>query len=456
MNRKKKIVLLSAVVAAAVVVVIVLLMSGVFSGKSKMVIQTETISRGDMENSVTATGTIEPLEQVDVGTQVSGIIDKIYVDYNSRVKKGEVIAVLDKTVLETELASAQLSVESNQNEYEYQEKNFQRTKTLYEKSLVSESEYETAEYNYRKAKIAYEQSKAQLDKAETNLGYATIYSPIDGVVISKAVEEGQTVASNFSTPTLFTIANDLSRVQVVADVDEADIGQVTEGSEVSFTVDAFPEITFEGVVNQVRMEAITTSNVVTYEVVIHAENPYLKLKPGMTANISIYSMRKDNVLRLPVKATRFNPASLADLGYEPPRQGQAPQHQGQAPQRIDDSSHAETSSAMPMEGNEEGGKFQVKVRGVDVDSLPLGVQMVRVFVLPSVQEDGVQPLPVPRRVKVGVSDRIYYEVLEGLKEGEKVCVGVGEEITLESQPSTTRSPFMPGPPGGGNRNSAKK
>lgn len=449
MNRKKKIALLSAVVATAVVVVIVLLMSGVFSGKSKMVIQTETISRGDMENSVTATGTIEPLEQVDVGTQVSGIIDKIYVDYNSRVKKGEIIAVLDKTVLETELASAQLSVESNQNEYEYQEKNFRRTKTLYEKSLVSESEYETAEYNYHKAKIAYEQSKAQLDKAETNLGYATIYSPIDGVVISKAVEEGQTVASNFSTPTLFTIANDLSRVQVVADVDEADIGQVTEGSEVSFTVDAFPEITFEGVVNQVRMEAITTSNVVTYEVVIHAENPYLKLKPGMTANISIYSMRKSNVLRLPVKATRFNPASLADLGYEPPRQGQDPQRAG-------DSSHVKPSSAVSMEGEERKGSFRVKARGEDVDSLPVGVQMVRVFILPSVQDDGVQPLPVPRRVKVGVSDRIYYEVLEGLKEGEKVCVGVGEEITLESQSSTTRSPFMPGPPGGGNRNRAKK
>lgn len=449
MNRKKKIVLLSAVVAAAVVVVIVLLMSGVFSGKSKMVIQTEAISRGDMENSVTATGTIEPLEQVDVGTQVSGIIDKIYVDYNSRVKKGEVIAVLDKTVLETELASAQLSVESDQNEYEYQEKNFQRTKTLYEKSLVSESEYETAEYNYRKAKIAYEQSKAQLDKAETNLGYATIYSPIDGVVISKAVEEGQTVASNFSTPTLFTIANDLSRVQVVADVDEADIGQVTEGSEVSFTVDAFPGITFEGVVNQVRMEAITTSNVVTYEVVIHAENPYLKLKPGMTANISIYSMRKNNVLRLPVKATRFNPASLAELGYEPPRQGQNPQHTG-------DSSYMEPSSAVSMAGEEREGNFRVKVRGVDEDSLPLGVQMVRVFVLPSVQEDGVQPLPLPRRVKVGVSDRIYYEVLDGLKEGEKVCVGIGEELAAESEPETARSPFMPGPPGSGNQNRSKK
>lgn len=431
MNRKKKIVLLSVAVAAVVVVVIVLLFSGVFSGKAKKVIQTETVARGDMENSVTATGTIEPLEQVDVGTQVSGIIDKIYVDYNSKVKKGEVIAVLDKTVLETERASAQLNVESSRNEYEYQEKSFQRTKTLYEKHLVSDSEYETAEYNYRKSKIAYEQSKAQLEKAETNLGYATIYSPIDGVVISKAVEEGQTVASNFSTPTLFTIANDLSRIQVVADVDEADIGQVSEGSPVSFTVDAFPEITFEGVVNQVRMEAITTNNVVTYEVVIHAENPQLRLKPGLTANISIYSMKKDNVLRLPVKATRFDPSALAELGYEPPRR-------------------EKDSTLRSMEGafNRQGG-LERKM-GFGEDSTMENSRMVRVFVLPPVQEDGVQPLPVPRMVKVGVTDRIYYQVIEGLQEGDKVCVGVGEELSQETPSETGRSPFMPGPPGGGN------
>ena len=252
-TKKKTILWVCGAVAVLAVAVLVLVLS--LPGKEQAGFETETISRGDMENSVTATGTVEPLKQVEVGTQVSGIIDKIYVDYNSEVKEGQIIAELDKNVLEAQLASARLSVESNRNEYEYQQKSYERTKSLYEQGLVSESEYETAEYNYRKAKIAYEQSLTQETQAATDLGYATIYSPIDGVVISKAVEEGQTVASSYSTPTLFTIANDLKKVQVVADVDEADIGSVEEGAEVTFSVDAYPGLVFEGRVNQVRMEA---------------------------------------------------------------------------------------------------------------------------------------------------------------------------------------------------------
>lgn len=412
--KKKTILIISGIVVVVIVLVGFLLWRT--GGKSgRMFYETQTLTKGDMENSVTATGTIEPMEQVEVGTQVSGIIDKIYVDYNSRVEKGQVIAELDKTVLQADLETARLTVQSNKNEFLYQEKNYNRNKQLYEKNLLSPSEFETAEYNYRKAKIAYEQSMAQETKARTNLGYATIYSPIDGVVISKSVEVGQTVASSFSTPTLFTIVNDLHSIQVVANVDEADIGQVSEGAQVSFSVDAYPEETFEGKVNQVRMEAITNNNVVTYEVVIYAENPELKLKPGMTANINIYSMRKKGVLRLPVKATRFRPMP-AGGDFHPERSGK--------------------DTAM-MAGQGRGGRF------LNADTAE-DIKMVFVM-MPS--DNAREAMPQPRKVRVGVSDRIYYEVLEGLQEGENVCVGISASAGEVSGNSMQRSPFMPGPPG---------
>ncbi|MDE5703882.1 MAG: efflux RND transporter periplasmic adaptor subunit, partial [Bacteroidales bacterium] len=255
------------------------LLGGCKNDKNRTALPESTrIERGRMENSVTATGTVEPITQVEIGTQVSGIIDKIFVDYNSRVSANQVIAELDRTVLEQELNSAQSDLNSTKNEFEYQEKNFKRTKSLYEKNMVSQSSYDEAEYNYNRSKNAYEKAKATYKKAQTNLGYATIYSPIDGIVVSRAVDVGQTVAASFSTPTLFTIANNLTDMQVIADVDEADIGQVAEGMTVQFTVDAFPDDVFRGKVISVRIEPITTNNVVTYEVVIDAPNPQEKLK----------------------------------------------------------------------------------------------------------------------------------------------------------------------------------
>ena len=235
------------------------------------------VSKGDISNSVTATGTIEPVTEVEVGTQVSGIIDKIYVDYNSVVTKGQLIAEMDRATLQSELASQQATYDGAKAEYEYQKKNYERSKGLHEKSLISDTDFEQALYNYQKAKSSYDSSKASLAKAERNLAYATITSPIDGVVISRDVEAGQTVASGFETPTLFTIAADLTQMQVVADVDEADIGGVVEGQRASFTVDAYPNDVFEGVVTQIRLgdasstsSTSTTTTVVTYEVVISA------------------------------------------------------------------------------------------------------------------------------------------------------------------------------------------
>ena len=264
-------------------------------------------AKQDIVNSVTATGTIEPVTSVDVGTQVSGVISKLYVDYNSVVKAGQVIAELDRTNLMSDLSSAQASLKSAQSELDYQKTNYERYKALYDKGLISANDFEQARLSYVQAQQKTQQQKESVKKAQTNLGYATITSPIDGVVLSKEVEEGQTVASSFSTPTLFKIARDLTDMRVIADVDEADIGDVKEGQRVTFTVDAFPDDTFEGQVTQVRQEATTESNVVTYEVVISAPNDDLKLKPGLTANVVIFTMEAKDVLAVPSKALRFTP-----------------------------------------------------------------------------------------------------------------------------------------------------
>lgn len=265
------------------------------------------VERQEIKSSVTATGTIEPVTLVEVGTQVSGIISHIYVDYNSTVKKGQVIAELDRENLNSQLETAQAQLESAKSDLSYQEQNFERQKTLHDKGHISDNDFELARLSYQQAKATYNQRIQSVKTARTNLGYATITSPIDGIILTRAVEEGQTVASSFSTPTLFTIAKDLTDMRVIADIDEADIGGVREGQRVYFTVDAFPDDVFEGRVTQVRQEATTESSVVTYEVVISAPNPELKLKPGLTANVTIITKEVQNVLAVPVAALSFTP-----------------------------------------------------------------------------------------------------------------------------------------------------
>lgn len=301
---KKKIIIIVAILAITGLIIYLA------TGKKGAQIQFEmtTVDLDTIQNSVTATGTIEPVTEVEVGTQVSGIISKIFVDYNSIVKKGQVIAELDKTNLTSELNSAKANLASAKSELEYQKTNYERYKNLNEKGLVSKDEYENAYLSYRKALESYHTSVENVNKAETNIGYATITSPIDGVVLSKDVEEGQTVASSFSTPTLFTIAQDLTDMRVIADIDEADIGSVKEGQNVTFTVDAFPNDVFHGNVTQVRQEATEENNVVTYEVVISAPNKDLKLKPGLTANVTVNTLERTDVLSVRSKALRFTPA----------------------------------------------------------------------------------------------------------------------------------------------------
>ena len=301
---------ISKIWIAVIVIVVIAVAAWALSGGKKeeeINFKEEAVKTETLQNSVTATGTIEAVTSVTVGTQVSGIVNKLYVDYNSQVKKGQVIAELDKTNLLSELNTAKANLASATSNLSYQAANMNRYQTLYKKGLVSADEYENALLTYRQAKEQVASSKENVQKAQTNLGYATITSPIDGTVISKSVEEGQTVAASFSTPELFTIARDLTNMQVVANVDEADIGGVKEGDRVTFTVDAYPDDTFEGTVKQVRLEATTTNNVVTYEVVISAPNTDLKLKPGLTANVTIYTQERSGVLAVANKALRFTP-----------------------------------------------------------------------------------------------------------------------------------------------------
>lgn len=360
------------------------------SGGKDVSYSTAKVTRQSISTSITATGTIEPVTEVEVGTQVSGIIDKIYVDYNSVVKKGEIIAELDKTNLVSELASAQSNLNSAESSLAYEKTNYSRYKTLYDKGLVSADDFENARLSYEKAVEQVNIEKQTVEKARTNLGYATITAPIDGVVLSKEVEEGQTVASSMTTPTLFIIAQDLTDMRVIADVDEADIGGVVEGQRVSFTVDAFPDDTFNGEVTQVRQEATTESNVVTYEVVISAPNEDLKLKPGLTANVTIYTLEKDDVLAVAAKALRFSP-----------------------------------SEALLQEGETiEDAEGQHK----------LWVREGKVF----------KAYPV----EVGTTNGTITEILSGVDEGTVVLtdfsVAADEEDSSEEE---TSNPFMPSPPG---------
>ena len=394
MKGKKK---LWIAICAAVVVILILWLAIGGKKEEKVTFETEKVQMGDVHTTITATGTIEPVTSVTVGTQVSGIVAHLYVDYNSIVKKGQVIAELDKTNLTSELAAAKANLSSEQSNLDFQQANFNRYQTLYNKGLVSAHDYENARLTYFQAREKVASARQTVAKAQTNLGYATITSPIDGVVLNKAVEEGQTVASSFNTPELFVIAQDLTDMRVIADIDEADIGGVKEGQRVTFTVDAFPDDKFEGRVTQVRQEATTTSNVVTYEVVISAPNADLKLKPGLTANVTIYTMEKNNVMTVSTKALRFtpNPAILTE------------------DQKIED------CEGQHKLWTKEGNTFKA------------------------------------HKVEVGTTNGVVTEIVSGIGKGTEVLT----EFSIsngEEQEEKQSNPFMPKPRNKNNNNAGKK
>jgi len=428
--------LLAPVASIIVVAAAALIITGCFK-KQSYTFETTEVTKGSIVNVVTATGTLEAITSVQVGTQVSGIVEKLYVDFNSKVKKGQVLAQLDKVALKSSVDQAMASLDQAKAEMDYQTATYERTKALFDKNLIAQADFDQAKYNYEQAKASLKTAQAQYDKSIVNLGYATIYSPIDGVVTNRAVEEGQTVASSFSTPEIFTIAQDLTQMKVEADVDETDIGQVKDGQRVEFTVDAFPDAKFTGTVSQIRLKPTTVSNVVTYTVIINAPNPDLKLLPGLTADITIYVEEVKDVLTVPYKAIKFTPTAdyLAKMGKEMKKNGMPSGHkrdsgykgswQGSAPSGMPQGS---APSAMPQGTTGTTGS---------------SVKQTMVWV-----KEGERIHPVP--VELGSNDGTIAEVKSGLKEGDLVVTGMKLEAGKVKTKSTTStsSPFMPKRPGG--------
>lgn len=362
------------------------------SKKQEMQLETYTVEPTSMSETVTATGTMESVTQVDVGTQVTGIIDKLYADYNDHVTKGQLLAELEKTLLDSELKSADANMASAKTSYEYARTNYQRDKALHDEKLISDYEFQTSKKDYDVARLNYEKSQADRVRAAKNLNYAEIYSPIDGIVISREVEVGQTVVSSMNVANLYVIA-DLENMQVVGNVDEADIGQVKTGQHVTFTVDSYPDDLFSGTVTQVRLNPTTESNVVTYEVIVAAPNPELKLIPGMTANLTIYTMELDNVLAVPLKALKFEPAQ--------------------------------------PEGDDS--KLPVPVKA----DKPLKASVW-------VEKDGRL---VQTEVELGLNNGIYQQITSGITKGDKIALQYKMPDNKPNEGNAEQNPFMPKPPG---------
>jgi HlyD family secretion protein len=334
---------------------------------------------------------------------VSGKVEKIYVDFNDVVKKGQLMAELDKQTLNQSLSRARASLTSAESQLNYAKLTYERTKQLYEANAATLAAYQEAQNAYTQAQMSKRNAQASYDQARVDLAYAEIYSPIDGIVLDRAVEVGQTVAASFSTPTLFTLANDLTKMQVEADVDEADIGQVKEGQRVTFTVDAYMDEVFNGTVNQIRMKPTTTSNVVTYTVIIDAPNPEQKLFPGMTASVTIVTEEQTG-LAVPAEAFNFTPDEQVLKAIQ-----KAEKPEGQRPERP-----------MIQEGEKQADHTMVWLKkGDDM---------------------------MPRPVKVGMSDGAYKIIEQGVQAGDSVVLSA-QFVTKEKAVKKGENPFMPGPPG---------
>jgi HlyD family secretion protein len=405
-------------------------------GKNSYTFETAIVKKGSIINTITATGTVEADTTVLIGTQVSGVIKKIYVDFNSAVRKGQLLAELDQTPLITQVQQAEASLEDAKSQVEFQKAAYERYQALLDKKLVAKADYDQVKYNYDNARASLKTAQAGFDKAKVNLSYATIYSPINGVILNRAVDQGQTVAASFSTPNLFTIGSDLTKMQVQANVDEADIGQVRQGQSVSFTVDAYPAETFKGDVRQIRLQPVVTSNVVTYTVIVNAPNPEKKLMPGMTANITVLVQKLDSVLIVPGKALRFTPDATWLAEYL--KNNPFPKRQGTAGSGGQESQGGQERPAGPA-----GQAGQAGQTGMTAESGGRsGKKPVVVWVKAS---DKIHRA----RLVTGAVDGSNAEVKWGLKEGDEVILSMslpGKSATAATTAPAT-SPFMPQRPG---------
>jgi len=421
--------LLMLVVGVLFITLVTCIYSFWMKGSKEFVFESETVSKGSISNTITATGTLEATNTVTVGTQVSGVIEKLYVDFNSVVKKGQLIAELDKYTLQSSLDNAQANLDNSLAEFEYQKSNLSRMKELYDKDLLAQSDYDLAMYTYKTSKAALKSSEADLDRAERNLSYATIYAPIDGIVLNRAVEEGQTVAASMSTPELFTITNMLSVMQVEADIDEADIGMIKDGLRVEFTVDAFPDAVFQGKVSEVRLQPVETSNVVTYTVIVLAENPDLLLKPGMTAGITVFVEEEEDVLVVSSKSIRFTPNAELMMQY------MESLPEGDRPPRPDEKNQ-ERKGEVPRDMQSENRSM--------AKEMPDDIKVVWV------KEGNVI---MPTQIKTGLSDGSNVEIISGLKKGDEVVTSMklGEKLEENVEEVAKKSPFLQEGPGGGGK-----
>jgi len=371
-----------------------------------VVVTTEKPEIGAISTSVTATGTIQPVDTVIVGTQVSGTISVLYADFNSVVKKGQLLAELDKTLIQATVDQAKASLAQAQSNQQYQSANFNRQKQLYATGSISKAEYDLALNSYQVAAASVNNTKAQLRSAERNLSFTQIYSPIDGVVLGRSVNIGQTVAASFNTPTIFTIAKDITKMQVQAKVDEADIGNVVKGQRSTFTVDAFIDDTFNGTVKEIRLQPSISSNVVTYSTLIDAPNDDKKLKPGMTASIVIYTKEIQDALLISAQALKFSPDSSLSKTYE----------------IIPDPAL--------RKGKKGKGTQQKKAAAEETVVTPASYVWL-------VQGQKL----VQKQIKIGLNDNTHVQVLEGLSNTDVVATGA--EIATAATQAAASSPFMP-------------
>jgi HlyD family secretion protein len=428
--KKKRLVIIGVIIVA---VALVLVLKPFAKKETATSFETVKVEKGNISNTVTATGTIQALKTVNVGTQVSGILQHVYVDFNYNVKQGQILAKLDETPLQTQLDQSQSALNQAQAQLNYQEATYNRLKVLFDKKLISQSDYDQAVFNYENSKGSLSNARSALARAKVNLDYATITSPIDGVVLNRAVEEGQTVAASFSTPTLFTIVNDLTQMQVQTSVDEADIGKVKKDQRVEFSVDAYPDMKFEGTVSEVRLQPVTTNNVVTYVVILSAPNPDKKLMPGMTASSIIYVEEKQGTLTLSGKAVRFTPETeyLKKMFTAMQKSGKMPKMPAGAATGVET-----TPAGMPAGQMTQG--FSPAVMGMpgmkqDPKTKTVWVKDEKMVLRPST-------------IKIGVDNGSMVEVLTGLKEGDEVIISMESASDKSAAAKTTnRGPEGPFP-----------
>lgn len=469
-----------------VIAIIIVGTSGYFlffnSNESDIQYRTEKVQRGDVALHVRATGTINPIQTVKVGSQVSGTIAKLFADFNSVVRQGQIIALIDSTFLNASVKEAEANLERNQAQVNEAKRALDRTKELFSKQLVSQADLDAATTAYEAAVAQLKQSQAALDRARVNLRYSVIRAPIDGVIISRDVDVGQTVAASLQAPQLFTIANDLKNMQVEASVDEADIGHIKEGQHVTFTVDSYPEEEFHGTVTQVRLAPVIVQNVVTYTVIISVPNPDLKLRPGMTATVSILIDKRENVLRIPTLAMRFQPpkAIAEQFQTKPEMRGEKTEQQSST-EEVQPKRDTSTQRAMAMKRDNEDrqqrwnrnrppekestkngrGKLrtqdgnersvsalqeQQRSQSKETFSQKKRTNLVRIWVLD--EKKNLKPV----MVKTGLNDNRYIEIIEGdIKEGDEIVLSVIGNESSATMGQQQTNPFQPRMPGGGGR-----